>query len=187
MGQSGYNFLITNSDLTAAIQKMTSYPVNVHYSGEKPIEEVAEILKGTVPTQKTILTAQPEFYRDRVSYTQPEIYFLPNTDIQQAEVTMYFPIGNYDNSQYVDYTAFSRYFGAGGLNNICFSEIREKRSLAYNTYGTPGVGRVIHTLWPAICCARRAALRNSCCRTCLCRSEERRVGKECRSRWSPYH
>ena len=23
--------------------------------------------------------------------------------------------------------------------------------------------------------------------TNLCRSEERRVGKECRSRWSPYH
>ena len=25
------------------------------------------------------------------------------------------------------------------------------------------------------------------CVTCLLRSEERRVGKECRSRWSPYH
>ena len=24
-------------------------------------------------------------------------------------------------------------------------------------------------------------------RALLCRSEERRVGKECRSRWSPYH
>src|SRR2546429_2395192 len=23
--------------------------------------------------------------------------------------------------------------------------------------------------------------------SCACRSEERRVGKECRSRWSPYH
>ena len=23
--------------------------------------------------------------------------------------------------------------------------------------------------------------------TTVCRSEERRVGKECRSRWSPYH
>ena len=23
--------------------------------------------------------------------------------------------------------------------------------------------------------------------TCIARSEERRVGKECRSRWSPYH
>src|SRR5688572_31491780 len=27
---------------------------------------------------------------------------------------------------------------------------------------------------------------NPCCRCCG-RSEERRVGKECRSRWSPYH
>ena len=25
------------------------------------------------------------------------------------------------------------------------------------------------------------------CRACPDRSEERRVGKECRSRWSPYH
>src|SRR6516225_11921313 len=24
-------------------------------------------------------------------------------------------------------------------------------------------------------------------RECCCKSEERRVGKECRSRWSPYH
>ena len=25
------------------------------------------------------------------------------------------------------------------------------------------------------------------CTSCIKRSEERRVGKECRSRWSPYH
>ena len=25
------------------------------------------------------------------------------------------------------------------------------------------------------------------CSSLFCRSEERRVGKECRSRWSPYH
>ena len=147
VGESGYNFLITNSDLTATIQKVTSYPVNIHYVGAKPMEEVAEILKGTVPTQKTILEPQKEFYRDRVSYTEPEIYFLPNTDIQQAQVTMYFPIGNYDNSQYVDYTAFSRYFGAGGLNNICFSEIREKRSLAYSTYGAVSMNPMNKTSW----------------------------------------
>ena len=31
-------------------------------------------------------------------------------------------------------------------------------------------------------------MRESVCNTChLLRSEERRVGKECRSRWSPYH
>ena len=28
---------------------------------------------------------------------------------------------------------------------------------------------------------------NSVASAILCRSEERRVGKECRSRWSPYH
>ena len=147
VGESGYNFLITNSDLTTTIQKVTSYPVNIHYVGAKPMEEVAKILEGTVPTQNTILEPQKEFYRDRVSYNEPEIYFLPNTDIQQAEVTMYFPIGNYDNSQYVDYTAFSRYFGAGGLNNICFSEIREKRSLAYSTYGAVSMNPMNKTSW----------------------------------------
>ena len=31
------------------------------------------------------------------------------------------------------------------------------------------------------------ALRRRSLETLLCRSEERRVGKECRSRWSPYH
>src|SRR2546425_9066888 len=38
--------------------------------------------------------------------------------------------------------------------------------------------------------AARRLLRNSCLsddRSSSCRSEERRVGKECRSRWSPYH
>src|SRR5256885_2504984 len=30
-----------------------------------------------------------------------------------------------------------------------------------------------------------SSMRNAC--LILCRSEERRVGKECRSRWSPYH
>src|SRR5690554_8073726 len=34
---------------------------------------------------------------------------------------------------------------------------------------------------PSILCSHQGPL-SSCCR-----SEERRVGKECRSRWSPYH
>ena len=37
-----------------------------------------------------------------------------------------------------------------------------------------------------------ASVLSGCCKTGTCptmneRSEERRVGKECRSRWSPYH
>src|SRR5256885_4922376 len=38
-----------------------------------------------------------------------------------------------------------------------------------------------------LCCSRTAqTLRSALC-FLLDRSEERRVGKECRSRWSPYH
>src|SRR5205807_6166912 len=43
-----------------------------------------------------------------------------------------------------------------------------------NSPGVTGMDR------PCRCPCRR-------CRACRRRSEERRVGKECRSRWSPYH
>ena len=36
-------------------------------------------------------------------------------------------------------------------------------------------------------CTYRGASVIELIHTALCRSEERRVGKECRSRWSPYH
>src|SRR2546423_9648678 len=41
--------------------------------------------------------------------------------------------------------------------------------------------------WPSISCTTRRRRRCACTTTCRSRSEERRVGKECRSRWSPYH
>src|SRR5579863_2750375 len=45
------------------------------------------------------------------------------------------------------------------------------------------------------CTLRSSIVTITCCKSCVdcslvgcpCRSEERRVGKECRSRWSPYH
>ncbi|PID94613.1 MAG: hypothetical protein CSA89_00880 [Bacteroidales bacterium] len=147
MGETGYNFLITNADLTTAIQKVTSYPVDVHYVGQKPIEEVKNILKGTVPTQKNIVAPQKDYYPERKQYDKPEIYFLPNTDIQQAQVTMYFPLGEYDKTQTTNFSAFSKYFGAGGLNDLCFVNIREERSLAYSTYGYAANDPTTKTSW----------------------------------------
>src|SRR3989441_5926756 len=40
------------------------------------------------------------------------------------------------------------------------------------------------TIWPVLLFIIPAA---ACCSIFVTRSEERRVGKECRSRWSPYH
>ena len=41
--------------------------------------------------------------------------------------------------------------------------------------GAPKIGKSWLALWLCLCAAQGK------------RSEERRVGKECRSRWSPYH
>src|SRR2546421_2870538 len=42
--------------------------------------------------------------------------------------------------------------------------------------------------WPTWCCVRTSAtIGGSIAAIQAGRSEERRVGKECRSRWSPYH
>ena len=53
------------------------------------------------------------------------------------------------------------------------------------------IGKLMRRLDPEALEAVRAALRaehgRSAKETLLLRSEERRVGKECRSRWSPYH
>src|SRR2546426_9750443 len=52
-----------------------------------------------------------------------------------------------------------------------FGRARDLRPDAPDTLGPPPAARI-----PAYATV-----------TCFCRSEERRVGKECRSRWSPYH
>src|SRR5260370_38612734 len=50
------------------------------------------------------------------------------------------------------------------------------------------VARRDWTLWPHVLCRRPAQPRDRHpARARSRRSEERRVGKECRSRWSPYH
>ena len=57
-------------------------------------------------------------------------------------------------------------------------------------------GRTVHSLIQAMrffnptfhfIAPRELAMPEEYKQFCLCRSEERRVGKECRSRWSPYH
>src|SRR3989449_9414379 len=49
----------------------------------------------------------------------------------------------------------------------------------------PGMGRPVDTA--SVAARRRALLARIGRGVVLVRSEERRVGKECRSRWSPYH
>src|SRR5256885_15774437 len=65
----------------------------------------------------------------------------------------------------------------GGPMSSVFSQIRTNQTLAEKTYLQIRDAIVRGQLQPA----QRLVYRS------LARSEERRVGKECRSRWSPYH
>src|SRR6267154_5877035 len=62
--------------------------------------------------------------------------------------------------------------------------IRDGRVTGVQTCALPIFFRKGSTRWSASAASRFRAGRNNAPQS---RSEERRVGKECRSRWSPYH
>src|SRR2546430_16747367 len=66
--------------------------------------------------------------------------------------------------------------------SLAAAVLRPTRTLAATPPGA--AARLKHSVsrW----CYRRIAL-DDLCEAAKARSEERRVGKECRSRWSPYH
>ena len=57
--------------------------------------------------------------------------------------------------------------------------------LECRTHGERYPGRVVH--WDSGLLSYWREMNNSLAGVSAVRSEERRVGKECRSRWSPYH
>src|SRR3989441_7246673 len=57
-------------------------------------------------------------------------------------------------------------------------------SLAIGALGEATFAKMFQAIWPATFAAHTALFAHA---IALARSEERRVGKECRSRWSPYH
>ena len=96
-------------------------------------------------------------------------------------------------------------FSGKGQENLwaCYSLPRYDYLSSLLTKGN-GPNEFIQAPWVSSATSRMAARRFRPSRTCspvvsrpsgrrnryrpgLCRSEERRVGKECRSRWSPYH
>ena len=74
------------------------------------------------------------FIQDRVEYDKPTILFLPNGDVQQADLYFYIAGRPYDISSDVASDAFNQYM-SGGFTGIIMNEIRVKRSMAYTAYG----------------------------------------------------
>ncbi|MDR1591942.1 MAG: insulinase family protein [Prevotellaceae bacterium] len=134
-------YLLTNTELTTTIQEATSYAVDIHFVGKTPADQVATIMRANTPIKEDIKKSESPFERDKITYEKSAIYFLPNSDIQQAKVYFYFNGEPFTIEDEVDYDAFNQYF-SGGFSGLVMNEIREKRSMAYTAYGrasTPSI------------------------------------------------
>ena len=73
--------------------------------------------------------------------TENTVYFLPNSDAEQAQIYFFMPMEKFDKKDDVIRDAFNQYF-SGGFNGLVLDEIRGKRSMAYSAgayIGTPSL------------------------------------------------
>lgn len=122
------------STLTGDIVRATEYAMDIHYVGRKNIAEVENILTNNLPMKEGMKPTESPLYKEKVVYTQPGIFFLPNSDMQQAKLYIYIDGKPFNISEDIDYQAFNQYF-SGGFSGLVMNEIREKRSMAYTAYG----------------------------------------------------
>ena len=125
--------------LKSQFMSATKYALDIHYCGTKPINEVKTILTGNLPLQEGVKASTSPEIRDRKRYEKTNIYFLPNSNVQQATVYFYIDGTPYNIDQSVDFQAFNQYF-SGGFTGLVLDEIREKRSLAYTASGSMRAG-----------------------------------------------
>lgn len=136
-------YYLTISELTGEIVRATDYELEIHYVGKKPAEEVGELLKANLPLKEGVKPSQSPLVQDRVKYDQQTIYFLPNSDAQQAKIYFYIEGFDYTINDQVSIDAFNQYF-SGGFNGLVMEEIRENNSMAYTSVGyltTPPIQR----------------------------------------------
>ncbi len=107
-----------------------TYALDAFYCGTLSQEKVAAEL----PLVEGVKPSNSPFVQDRQSYTKPTILFLPNSNVQQADLYFYINGKPYDIAIDVASDAFNQYM-SGGFTGVVMNEIRVKRSMAYSAYG----------------------------------------------------
>ena len=107
-----------------------TYALDVFSCGTLPEDKlVAEL-----PLTEGMRPSNSPFIQDRQSYEKPTVLFLPNSNVQQADIYFYINGRPYDIASDVTSDAFNQYM-SGGFTGLIMYEIREKRSMAYTAYG----------------------------------------------------
>ena len=137
-GQLIENYLVNKTNLTTTIQEAFGYAVDIHYCGQKPIDEVAKSMNA-IPMKERMVDTKSPFIRTRQTYDKTNVMFLADSRVQQAKIYFYANSNPYDIKEDVGYDAFNQYF-SGGFSGLVMNEIREKRSMAYTAYGNLSQG-----------------------------------------------
>ena len=119
------------AELTGDINRAANYEAEIFYCGTLPFENAYDILSQNLPLVANERPSQSPQDRPLAPVTENTIYFLPNTNAEQAQISFYMPMQKYDKKDDVLRDAFYQYF-SGGFNGLVINEIREKRSMAYS-------------------------------------------------------
>jgi predicted Zn-dependent peptidase len=122
------------SDFTGEIIHATDYELDIHYVGRRPFPDVTKLLQANLPMKEGVIKSESPVVKARVNSDKPVIYFLPNSDVQQAQIYFYFDGVPFKLNESVYYDAFVEYF-SGSFNGLVMQEIREKNSMAYTAAG----------------------------------------------------
>lgn len=118
------------SELTGDINRASNYEAEIFYTGTMDFDMVYEILSNNLPLVANERPSKSPLPTELAPVTENTVYFLPNTDAEQAQLYFYFPMANFTKENDVATEAFNQYF-SGGFNGLVTIEIREKRSMAY--------------------------------------------------------
>lgn len=119
------------SELTGDINRASNYEAEIFYCGTLPFDNAYDILSKNLPLVANERPSQSPQDKPLAQVTENTVYFLPNSDVEQAQIFFYMPMQKYDKKDDVLRDAFYQYF-SGGFNGLVINEIREKRSMAYS-------------------------------------------------------
>lgn len=121
------------SELTGDINRASNYEAEIFYCGTMPFESAYDVLSQNLPLVANERPSSSPKDKPLAPVAENTVYFLPNSDAEQAQIFLYLPMENYDKKDDVLRDAFDQYF-SGSFNGLMLNEIREKRSMAYYAY-----------------------------------------------------
>ncbi|MBO4630575.1 MAG: insulinase family protein [Lentisphaeria bacterium] len=129
---------LTGKQMVELIRKYFALPKLYAYAGPDQSDQVkSKLEKYPLSSSRRSLIRTPERIQKfkQLPTEQPRVFLLPY-DSAQFLVGIRTRAGKFspDPEKMAKINLFNQYFGAGGLDDVVFQEIRESRSLAYSAY-----------------------------------------------------